>query len=49
MVSPIDVIMMSKSPERTEFERLSLSTATTYSISSRYGSSSPVMPFGPRQ
>ena len=49
MVSPIDVIMMSKSPARTALERLSSSTATTYSIPSRYGSCSPVIPFGPRQ
>jgi hypothetical protein len=49
IVSPIDVTMASKSPERTELDRPSSSTATTNSISSRYGSCSPVTPFGPRQ
>jgi len=49
MVSPIDVIMMSNSPDRVELKRLSSSTATTASMASRYGRSSPVIPFGPRQ
>ena len=47
MVSPIDVTIASKSPERTELDRPSSSTATTNSILSRYGRSSPVIPFGP--
>ena len=49
MLSAFDVWMMSNWPERSAFDRLSMSTATTPSTESRYGRFSPVMPFGPRQ
>ena len=49
MVSAFAVWMTSNWPARSELDRLSMSTATTPSMESRYGRSSPVMPFGPRQ
>ena len=49
MASELAVCMASNWPDRSAFWRLSMSTAATASMASRYGRSSPVMPFGPRQ
>ena len=49
MVSELAVWMASNCPDCSELLRLSMSTATTASMASRYGSSSPVIPLGPRQ